>query len=355
MIFSIGSSPLKFTMCECIEKNEVKNLIETNGGIFLNDYTKGVILLLPYDINFIVKDYSQFEPVSYRFIYDSIALQSLQPIENYFLGVVKPNQTTYSVRVPYTEQEDKGLSQYVLTHFGNPCNLSYWVNYKNETGSMRTIDSLRSHWRILIKRHVYNQNSIEKENYYNNDLRIKPRNPFSIVYEHPKTPNSNIIGMNRFRNEKFESDNRVQIRYKNSANDICDDYQKNQVGNMEKKENDKDLHLKKHQEFNENAKIYPFTDIKLTSDNNIPIKEGCPPFADRKTVNKEPSRSLKSTIIKSKIKNDKEMDHNRIEELFENLVEICKIRTNSNISPHEIAKTLISFQGNVHNTINFFV
>lgn len=354
MIFSIGSSPLKFTMCECIEKNEIKNLIETNGGIFLNDYTKGVILLLPYDISFIVKDHSEYEPVSYKFIYDSIALQNLQPIENYLLGVVKTNQTTYTVRVPYTEQEDKGLSQYVLTHFGNPNNVSYWINYKNETGSMRTIDSLRSHWKILIKRHAFNQNSIVKENYYKNDLRIKPMKPYSIVYDHPKTPNSDIIEMSRYCNENFESDSKFQLRYKNSANYICDGNQRNQRKTKKKKDED-GLHLKKIQEINEDAKIYPYTEIKLATDNDIPLNIDYQKFPNRKTENIELSRTSKNTVIKRKIKNYKEMDDNRIEELFENLVEICKIRTNTNISPHDIAKALISFQGNVHNTINFFV
>ncbi|OMJ73093.1 hypothetical protein SteCoe_28295 [Stentor coeruleus] len=360
MLFKIGSSPLKFTLCECIEKDEVKNLIEANGGIFLNKYEKGVILLLPYDINYVVKNYSEYEPISYKFIYDSVALKNLQPIQNYSLSVAKTYKSNYAIRAPYTDQEDNDISKYVLTHFGNPKIISFWNNYKKETGSERTVDSLRAHWKVLIKRYAYNPSANKSEKCNKNDLKLKKPKPLSVVKEYQKNQHNKSLEINSCYNETILPNNMLKI--KRLSNDTDKINQKNWVNNV-KKEEDTDLYIKKDQRFDkiieENSRTYGFTDLKINYDDNVPIQIVLKDDPDIKTttnniLGKEPLKSLENTMIKSKKRNDKEMGENRIEELFENLVEICKIKTNSHVSPNEIAKVLISFKGNVKSTIDFF-
>lgn len=57
-----------------------------------------------------------------------------------------------AVKVQYTAKEDQAMREYVRDHAGNPKNMSYWMKANQELGMSRTVDSIRAHWKVLIKK-----------------------------------------------------------------------------------------------------------------------------------------------------------------------------------------------------------
>ncbi|OMJ75791.1 hypothetical protein SteCoe_24969 [Stentor coeruleus] len=347
MLFRINSTPLKFCMSECEEKTEVKRLITENGGLFLNIWEKGAIMIVPYDKNFRVRENSDYDQVSYKYIYDSVALQTLQPINEYLLEVIKPSKKINSVKIAYTDDEDRIMREYVRAQNGNPVNLSFWNTFRFETGSMRTADSLRAHWKILTKKHEIElkvQKNVDVKQSY---IVKKPGKPLSIAFEH----------------EQISSKNDQKVIDITSE---CPGTLKQQQSSMQKKKS-KDLNITTTNEINilqaDKYKNQNSEEKMEILDENCIEKDDLPEKILDKEVtikdkvmssNIETIKIMESINAEIKAKPGKELNEMRIEELFDNLVDLCRLKNKITLSPEEIIKALIYFNGNVQETVNFF-
>lgn len=361
MLFKINSTPLKFCMCECEEKSEVKRLVNENGGLFLKCWEKGAVMIVPYDVNFRVKENSEYDQVSYKFVYDSVALQSLQPINEYLLEVIKPCKKQNSVKIAYTDDEDRAMREYVSLQNGNPRNLSYWKTFRIETGLSRTADSLRAHWKILAKNHA-NEFKVQKIVDPNQSIIVKkPGKPLSIVFEHKKALSKNgqkIIDIpdentEALKNEKrfmqetipknfnTKTTNKLSVikidKYTIPSNDANSEEKNEEIEILEPKHSEKD-----HVSENLIEKI-PNNEVQIK---DIVMKE-C-------ELIDETIKCMEFINIEIKAKPGKELNETRIEELFDNLVDLCRLKNKNILSPEEIVKALIYFDGNVQDTVNFF-
>ena len=150
MIFKSGNAAIQFYMPECVEREEVYQLIEENGGKTSLVNSPQSVFLLPYEQSYVTKQTYAHPIYSYNFVLHSVSLRSLQLLKDYELGchVIKQSGNN---KVAYSEKEDAIIIEYVQMNKGNPNNISFWAMFKREKGSERSADSLRAHWKFLSK------------------------------------------------------------------------------------------------------------------------------------------------------------------------------------------------------------
>lgn len=152
-IFVRGSSPLKFYMSNCPEKEEISLLIAQGGGTLLASYETGAIELAPYDVSFkLSPDQHTTNPVySYTLVHDSLSAGVLEDLSNYELAKKLPN--AIRPRKKYTFVEDSRMKEHYLQHGGNACSKAYWEGALLQgLGLAHSADSLFSHWKILRRK-----------------------------------------------------------------------------------------------------------------------------------------------------------------------------------------------------------
>ena len=149
MIFKSGNDPIVFHMIECPEQKDVKALILGHGGVFSEDLTSNSVDLIPYEINFILKQEYNHAVYSYKFVHDSVALNCLQPLKLYEITRYPIVLHTQSLKLPYTKEEDQAMINYVREHIGNPSNITFWKVAMGKLGTGHSADSLRAHWKII--------------------------------------------------------------------------------------------------------------------------------------------------------------------------------------------------------------
>ena len=153
MIFHSGNIQLQFYMPPCIEKDSTYSLITENGGQTLSTSLPGSYYLLPYESNYTIKESFSHPVYSYTLVHHSVSLQEFQDPSLYILNPsTKPVQS--SNKIAYSSKEDNQMREYVLITEGNPKNLSFWIGFKSKTGSFRSPDSLRAHWKFLDGNHL---------------------------------------------------------------------------------------------------------------------------------------------------------------------------------------------------------
>lgn len=108
---------LKFFTEEYDDKEELKNLIESNGGTLSDRKFKESIVLVKSGENFKITE-KKSPLYSLKFVYDCISRQKLLKLHDYSF---KDEKT----KVPYTPEEDLSMKEFVSKNIGNPDNLSY--------------------------------------------------------------------------------------------------------------------------------------------------------------------------------------------------------------------------------------
>lgn len=294
MLKSEGA-PMEFYMCECPERAEIERMVEENEGKMVEAAGNGVICLLPYEANYVVKQSNSYKVYSYRFVLDSVALGCLQRLKDYQLGKSVKKVDIVGAKIQYTAKEDQAMREYVRDHAGNPHNMSYWMKANQELGMSRTVDSIRAHWKVLVK---------------------KAETPAIINNKSQKYQQQKLKALQHSRKDSGKSPN--------------SDFQNLSI-------------LSKNQPL----------DVTI-----IDVSEECSQDSINSAGKRhipDPIDSLNQIYTKVKaFPHQGDLTQPQIDEFFENLVAVCSHKAGRPLSPTIILKELIKTSGNVKQTISVF-
>lgn len=197
-------------------------------------------------------------------------------------------------RNKFTYKDEESMREYTSKVFGDPKLRSFWEIAKQRgLFSLHTSESLRFHWKLMIK-------------------RIKTKNPhINLTNFTKKNPQININN-----NPPFISKNLPQQEIQKKQGD---------QGNNKHNEN-------LDTEISDDVDEENFEDFKI--------------FESKKIV--------EINQKKSKSKAGEEMGEEEINEIFENLCDMCGKFAGKRLGGEEVIKVLVSFDGDVQRTIKFF-
>jgi hypothetical protein len=176
-------------MAPCVERDEVIALIKDNGGEFIEEWSPESIDLLPYEINFILKQEFSHAIYSYKFIHDSVALKYLQPLVLYELTRFQPLPLPEVSKKPYTESENRAMENYVKTHIGKPNSIQYWKRAQEELKLNHSLESLKAHWNFLRQKSAKKKAETDKKPV----LKNNKQNFLNTVTPKPEV-NNRLVG-----------------------------------------------------------------------------------------------------------------------------------------------------------------
>ena len=286
-----------FYMILCPEQAQVIELIQANGGIFSDVYSASCHELVPYEMNFMLRQEFDHPVYSYKFVHDSVALNCIQSLALYELSVIQAIESHKNTKFSYSEFENEQMKKFVKENNGNPNNISFWKDAKIKINFNHSADSLRAHWKILCNK-GFNKKIFKPfgDNIYKKNLK-------------------NCVGDDeKIMNEVSKRENYAERKI------VC----------MDNNENNMDL------------------DEMFIYDNKYQCKdyEGYP--------RKRKSGCSYRSSIKTKQNFQEEINESGINELFINLVDICRHVSRKSLDPSYVAEVLINKKGVVKETLEFF-
>ncbi|OMJ87584.1 hypothetical protein SteCoe_10671 [Stentor coeruleus] len=212
----------------------------------------------------------------------------------------QPKQT----RNKFSYRDEDSMREYASKVFGDPKLLSFWENAKlRNLFSTHTSESLRFHWKLMLKK---------------DKIRSSQMNIINLTHM------TNKININN--NPPFILKNPLQQNIKPILQGI-----------------------QKNQENQDNFKLFENFDTEINNDTDDTDQRN---FDDFKIF--ESKKYVEIRQEKNKAKCDKNFIEVRIDELFENLCDICGKITGKKLGSEEVFKVLMSFDGDVKKTINFY-
>ncbi|OMJ67849.1 hypothetical protein SteCoe_34884 [Stentor coeruleus] len=209
----------------------------------------------------------------------------------------KPKQK----RNKFTIHDEESMQDYASKIFGNPRLLSFWESAKQRgLFSTHTSESLRFHWKLMMERNKISNPRIKIISFAHDNMQIDIKNNPPLIFTNPQR----------------------QIDQKN-----IQEIQNN-------KENPNDV------KNNENIE----TEISDDTDNQN--FEDFDNFESKKNVEINQKKSMK--------KHGEGVNQLEIDQIFENLCDICGMAAGRRLECNEVLRTLLDFNGDVKKTIEFY-
>lgn len=291
-IFQSGNKHIEFFMENCPEKAYTVELIQKYGGVITPTFFPNAIYLVPYEVNFILRQQFSHPIFSYKFIHDSVALQSLQLLSLYEITLFSSLQPAKIPirKIVYSDEEDQTMLRYVRDTPGNPNVVSFWRTAKQKIDINHTADSMRCHWRCVCER----MNNLKK--YAKNVTRTIQKNQ-----EDRKE--------NNFYQPKCKFENQDANEFFNMENPVK-------------------------------------TPIKMENCFSTGSKEST-------VVKREIINSYQGQVKVKKIESEIQ-SFSEIQNFFDNLVNVCTYKSGQKVPPETIVEILAKYEGSVRATLEYF-
>lgn len=200
-IFVAQGRPMLFSLGDCPKSEEIRKIVETDGGEFISSWQEGAIHLayvepqapLPFPKP------SDHAVYTYHFIIDSHHLGELQDLDMYELDkeeVRDGNSPRKAVRnrVKFTAKEEQAMREYMVKYPGPYTSVSYWSKATAYGLPVkRSADTLRDHCKRMMKGKTLRESSPRKPEQVMKKRKVsETQHSIHLVKPVPVTPKRSL-------------------------------------------------------------------------------------------------------------------------------------------------------------------